>query len=63
VSLPDAVGDRRPQNLPGTSTEYPNWCVPLTDGDGEPVLLGDLSAHPQVKALVKTLTDGLRRPR
>ena len=42
VSLVDAVGDRRPQNLPGTSKEYPNWCVPLSRPDGEPILLDDL---------------------
>ena len=50
VSLADAVGERRPQNLPGTTTQYPNWCVPLADGDGRPVLLEDLPAHPGVRA-------------
>jgi len=39
VSLADAVGDRRPQNLPGTVDEYPNWRVPLCDGGGRPVLV------------------------
>ena len=34
VSLADAVGDRRTQNIPGTSNEYPNWQIPLCDGDG-----------------------------
>src|SRR5262249_12977421 len=43
VSLADAVGERRPQNMPGTTTQYPNWCVPLGDGDGRPVLLEDLA--------------------
>jgi 4-alpha-glucanotransferase len=51
VSLADAVGERRPQNLPGTTTQYPNWCVPLADGDGRPVLLEDLPAHPGVRAV------------
>ena len=51
VSLADAVGERRPQNLPGTTTQYPNWCVPLGDGDGRPVLLEDLAAHPGVRAV------------
>ena len=46
VSLADAVGERRPQNLPGTTTQYPNWCVPLADGDGRPVLLEDLPSPP-----------------
>ena len=36
LSLADAVGDRRAQNQPGTTDEYPNWRVPLTDSDGDP---------------------------
>ncbi len=39
VSLADAVGDRRAQNIPGTSDEYPNWQIPLCDGSGRAVLL------------------------
>ena len=50
VSLADAVGERRPQNMPGTVDEYPNWRIPLTDGDGKPVLLEDLPAHSRVSA-------------
>lgn len=42
VYLPDAVGDRRPVNQPGTVDEYPNWRVPMTDAKGRPVLLDDL---------------------
>jgi len=42
VSLADAVGYRRAQNQPGTDQEYPNWRVPLCDGDGAPVLVEDL---------------------
>jgi 4-alpha-glucanotransferase len=52
VSLADAVGDRRPQNMPGTTTEYPNWQVPLCDGDGRAVLLEQLPRHPGVAAVV-----------
>ncbi|HWG63937.1 MAG TPA: 4-alpha-glucanotransferase [Streptosporangiaceae bacterium] len=53
VSLADAVGDRRPQNMPGTTNEYPNWRVPLCDGEGRAVLLEDLadSAHVRSVAL------------
>ncbi|EUA42730.1 4-alpha-glucanotransferase family protein [Mycobacterium xenopi 4042] len=29
LALTDAVGDRRTQNQPGTTDEYPNWRVPL----------------------------------
>src|SRR6266487_4506685 len=39
VSLADAVGDRRTQNVPGTLDEYPNWQIPLCNGDGEAVLI------------------------
>jgi 4-alpha-glucanotransferase len=56
VSLADAVGERRPQNLPGTTTQYPNWCVPLGDGDGRPVLLEDLAAHPGVRTVVAAVS-------
>lgn len=42
VALTDAVGDRRTQNQPGTTDEYPNWRVPLTGPDGRPVMLEDV---------------------
>ncbi len=42
IALPDVVGDRRAQNQPGTDQEYPNWRVPLTDGEGRPVSLEQL---------------------
>jgi 4-alpha-glucanotransferase len=44
VSLPDLVGDRAPQNQPGTNREYPNWCVPLADVAGNPIAMEDLPA-------------------
>ncbi|WP_328875738.1 4-alpha-glucanotransferase [Streptomyces sp. NBC_00287] len=46
VWLPDTVGDRRPQNLPGTLDEYPNWRLPVADPDGRPLPLEELTAHP-----------------
>ncbi|MDN4479265.1 4-alpha-glucanotransferase [Demequina lignilytica] len=55
VAITDAVGDRRAQNMPGTDTEYPNWCVPITDGNGEPVLLDDLFEHPRVRRLFRAI--------
>ncbi|MFV0373552.1 4-alpha-glucanotransferase [Microbacterium sp.] len=51
VALVDAVGDRRVQNQPGTSTEYPNWQVPLTDGDGRVVRVDELVAHERFLSL------------
>ena len=35
VALTDAVGERRTQNQPGTTDEYPNWRVPLGGPDGD----------------------------
>ncbi|WP_374983139.1 4-alpha-glucanotransferase [Streptomyces fradiae] len=52
VWLPDAVGDRRPQNLPGTSDQYPNWRLPIAGADGRPVALEDLAASPRLRALM-----------
>ncbi|MEU7566795.1 4-alpha-glucanotransferase [Streptomyces fradiae] len=52
VWLPDAVGDRRPQNLPGTSDQYPNWRLPVAGADGRPVTLEDLAASPRLRALM-----------
>ncbi|MCI1662717.1 MAG: 4-alpha-glucanotransferase [Actinomyces sp.] len=51
ASLVDAVGDTRPQNLPGTNREYPNWCVPLCDAQGREVALEDLPSDPRLTAL------------
>ncbi|MFH9661306.1 4-alpha-glucanotransferase [Streptomyces sp. NPDC017248] len=58
VWLPDGAGDRRPQNLPGTWDEYPNWRLPLADGEGRPVPLEDLLASPRLRGLL----DVLRQP-
>ncbi|RRR67796.1 4-alpha-glucanotransferase, partial [Streptomyces sp. RP5T] len=55
VWLPDAVGDRRPQNLPGTWDQYPNWRLPIADGEGRVVTLEDLAASARLHALVEVL--------
>ncbi|MFH8368895.1 4-alpha-glucanotransferase [Streptomyces sp. NPDC018031] len=52
VWLPDAVGDRRPQNLPGTWDQYPNWRLPIADASGRPVSLEELVASPRLRALM-----------
>ncbi|WP_234373332.1 4-alpha-glucanotransferase [Streptomyces sp. H-KF8] len=60
VWLPDGVGDRRPQNLPGTWDQYPNWRLPVADAQGRPATLEDLAASPRLRALldvVRTRTD------
>jgi 4-alpha-glucanotransferase len=53
VWLPDAVGDRRPQNLPGTWDQYPNWRLPVADAAGRPMTLDDLAASPRLHALME----------
>lgn len=58
VSLAEAVGERRPQNLPGTVNEYPNWRIPLANGEGAPVLLEDLPAHEGVRAVAEAVSGG-----
>ncbi|MEW1680117.1 4-alpha-glucanotransferase [Streptomyces sp. NPDC093594] len=55
VWLPDGVGDRRPQNLPGTWDQYPNWRLPVADAGGRPVTLEELAASPRLRALVDVL--------
>ncbi|MFG3392742.1 4-alpha-glucanotransferase [Streptomyces parvus] len=55
VWLPDAVGDRRPQNLPGTWDQYPNWRLPIADPEGHPVTLEEITASPRLHALMEVL--------
>ncbi|MFD7277089.1 4-alpha-glucanotransferase [Streptomyces sp. NPDC059862] len=58
VWLPDGVGDRRPQNLPGTWDEYPNWRLPVADAEGRPVTLEELAGSARLHALVEVLRAG-----
>jgi 4-alpha-glucanotransferase len=55
VALTDAVGDRRTQNQPGTTDEYPNWRVPLSGPDGRPVMLEDVFTSPSANALAEAM--------
>ncbi|MCK9876321.1 4-alpha-glucanotransferase [Frankia sp. Ag45/Mut15] len=47
----DALGDRHQPNLPGTTDAYPNWRLPVRDGDGAEVTLERLLAEPAVARL------------
>ncbi|MFE3604932.1 4-alpha-glucanotransferase [Streptomyces goshikiensis] len=60
VWLPDAVGDRRPQNLPGTWDQYPNWRLPVADDGGRPLTLEALTASPRANALLSAVREGAR---
>ncbi|MFF9014959.1 4-alpha-glucanotransferase [Streptomyces sp. NPDC014870] len=51
VWLPDAVGDRRPQNLPGTWDQYPNWRLPVAGPEGQPMTLEEVAASPRAHRL------------
>lgn len=61
VSLADAVGERRSQNQPGTTDEYPNWRIPLADAHGDGVLLEDLPAMERFTSLVEAVATALAR--
>ena len=58
VALSDLVGDRRTQNQPGTVDEYPNWRVPLTGPDGEPMALEQVLASRRAELLAEVVADG-----
>jgi 4-alpha-glucanotransferase len=55
VALTDLVGDIRAQNQPGTDQEYPNWRVPLTDGDGQAIALEDLGEAPLLDRITSSV--------
>jgi 4-alpha-glucanotransferase len=62
VWLPDGIGDRRPQNLPGTSDEFPNWRLPVAGPDGTPVTLEELADSPRLHALAEEVRRALTEP-
>ena len=55
LSLTDAVGDRRTQNQPGTTDEYPNWRVPLAGPDGRRMVLEDVFTDPRAARLAAAM--------
>ncbi|MFB7290156.1 4-alpha-glucanotransferase [Actinacidiphila glaucinigra] len=62
VWLPDGVGDRRPQNLPGTWDQYPNWRLPVADAEGRPLTLEQLTASPRLHALAHEVRTAMAGP-
>jgi 4-alpha-glucanotransferase len=55
LALTDAVGDKRTQNQPGTTDEYPNWRVPLSGPDGRPIPLEEVFTDHRAIALAEAL--------
>lgn len=55
LALTDAVGDKRTQNQPGTTDEYPNWRIPLSGPDGRPILLEDVFDDRRASALAEVM--------
>ena len=51
----DALGDLRQPNLPGTVDQYPNWRLPVADGQGRPVMVEELLVHEGVRRLTALL--------
>lgn len=51
AALVDGVGERRTQNQPGTSDQYPNWRIPLADEHGRVVHTDEVFDLPRVKSL------------
>lgn len=55
AALVDGVGEQRSQNQPGTVDEYPNWRVPLADGDGRVVYADQVFDLPRVQSLAAVM--------
>ena len=60
LALTDAVGEKRTQNQPGTTNEYPNWRVPLGGPDGKPLPLEDVFTDPRAERLTEALRTALQ---
>ncbi len=62
IWLPDTVGDRRPQNVPGTWDQYPNWRLPVADPEGRPVTLEEIVASPRLHRLMEVFRPPAKGP-
>jgi 4-alpha-glucanotransferase len=60
----DAVGDVRQPNLPGTVDQYPNWRLPVADGDGRALSLEELLSSDGVRRFTRLMSraDGRQAP-
>jgi 4-alpha-glucanotransferase len=55
VALDDALEVQERPNMPGTTTEWPNWCVPL------PMSLEELLSDERLLALAAVMQRGRQR--
>ncbi|MCW2597772.1 MAG: 4-alpha-glucanotransferase [Jatrophihabitans sp.] len=55
LALTDAVGERRTQNQPGTSDQYPNWQIPLGDAAGHAIRLEDVITDERAAEIAELL--------
>ncbi len=55
AALGDAVGDLRQPNMPGTVDEYPNWRLPVADGDGRMLSRDEICTSPGAARLAAAL--------
>ncbi len=55
AALGDAVGDLRQPNMPGTVDEYPNWRLPVADGEGRMLSREEICASPGAASLAAAL--------
>ncbi|WIK87694.1 4-alpha-glucanotransferase [Varibaculum cambriense] len=55
LTLADAVQEQLTENQPGTKFEYPNWCVPLRDQEGNTRFLEDVTADQFANQLLEML--------
>ncbi|MGV0645948.1 4-alpha-glucanotransferase [Mycolicibacterium sp. XJ2546] len=62
LSLTDAVGDRRTQNQPGTTDEYPNWRIPLTGPDGKKLLVEDVFTDARAAGMAAIMRAAVQPP-
>ncbi|WP_055428237.1 4-alpha-glucanotransferase [Bifidobacterium aesculapii] len=55
AALVDGTGQHASVNQPGTSDQYPNWRIPLTDGEGRVVTTDEVFSTPRVLSLAAVM--------
>ncbi|KFI48040.1 4-alpha-glucanotransferase [Bifidobacterium biavatii] len=55
ATLMDGVGQHRAVNQPGTSDQYPNWRIPLTDAAGHVMHTDEIFDNPRVRSLAAVM--------